>query len=129
MLEFDLRYGGPMLRLNHPHRASLRRRPLLVYGKPDFRLTGGDDVIEPPPPDRREEARRRWHANEVAMAMLVERFTRPGQVVCDPFLLGWRGTALGAREHGCIFIGAERDRSCLERTRRYLVEAEGEGPC
>ena len=61
------------------------------------------------------------------MAMLVQRFARPGQVVCDPCLLGWRGTAQGAREHGCIFIGAERDKSCLDRTRRYLVEAEEAG--
>ena len=61
------------------------------------------------------------------MSMLVERFARPGQVVCDPFLLGWRGTALGAWNGGRIFIGAEQDLSCLNRTRRCLAEAEEQG--
>ena len=39
------------------------------------------------------EGQEQWHPVEVGMSMIVERFTRPGQVVCDPFLLGWRGTA------------------------------------
>ena len=127
VLEFDMLFGRGHGRSGRPHFVNLRRRPLLVYGKMQFRLTGGDDVIAVPPPEELSEGQERWHPVEVGMAMIVGRFTRPGQVICDPFLLGWRGTALGARRHGCSFIGGERDRSCLDRTRGYLVEAEGSG--
>ena len=126
-LEMDIQFSKAPGRSGRPHFVNLRRRPLLVYGKMQFRLTGGDDVIAVPPPEELSEGQERWHPVEVGMSMLVERFTRPGQVICDPFLLGWRGTALGARRNGCSFIGGERDRSCLDRTRGYLVEAEGSG--
>ena len=126
-LEMDIQFSKAPGRSGRPHFVNLRRRPLLVYGKMQFRLTGGDDVIAVPPPEELSEGQERWHPVEVGMSMLVERFTRPGQVVCDPFLMGWRGTALGARRNGCGFIGGERDRSCLDRTRGYLVEAEGSG--
>ena len=38
--EFDYRYGGPPVSSGYPHRVSLRRKPLLIYGKPGFRLQG-----------------------------------------------------------------------------------------
>ena len=126
-LEMDIQFSKARGRSGRPHFINVHRRPLLVYGKMQFRLTGGDDVIAVPAPEELSEGQERWHPVEVGMSMLVERFTRPGQVVCDPFLLGWRGTALGARRNGCSFIGGERDRSCLDRTRGYLVEAEGSG--
>ena len=124
-MEFDLQFSAAQGSSGRPHVVNLRRRPVLVYGKMQFRLTGGDDVIAVPTPGDLPEGQERWPPVEVGMSMMVERFTRPGQVVWDPCLLGWRGTALGARRHGCIFIGAERDRSCLDRTRGYLAGAEG----
>ena len=124
VLEMDLQFSKPQGRSGRPHFISLRRRPLLVYGRPGYTLNGGDDVISVPPPGELAEGQERWHPVEVGMSMMVERFTRPGDVVCDPFLLGWRGTALGARRHGRIFIGADRDRGCVDRTRRFLSEAD-----
>ena len=47
--EFDYRDNATTNRSGPPHRTMLRRKPLLVYGKPAFRLPPGDDVIDLPP--------------------------------------------------------------------------------
>ena len=128
VMEFDVQFNRAQGRSGQPHFINLHRRPLLVYGKQGFSLNGGADVIAVPSPGELGDGRSRWHPMDVAMAMIVERFTRPGQVVCDPCLLGRRGAALGAREHGCAFIGADGDRSCVDRTRTFLSEVEVAGP-
>ena len=82
--EFDYRYGGPPVSSGYPHRVSLGRKPLLIYGKTGFRLQGGNDVIEVPPPDEpamRPQVRQR---DDAGMALIVERFARPGQVGVRP---------------------------------------------
>ena len=57
------------------------------------------------------------------MVSLVRRFTQPGQVVCDPFLLGQGGTAIGALDNGCRFIGADPSASAMERTKKIVAQA------
>ena len=128
VMEFDVQFNRAQGRSGQPYFISMHRRPLLVYAKPGFSLDGGADVIAVPSPGELSEGRSGWHPMDVAMAMVVGRFSRPGRVVCDPCLLGRRGAALGAREHGCAFIGADRDRSCVDRTRSFLSEVEGAGP-
>ena len=120
--EFDLRFHGPPARSGRPHWVNLHRRPLFIYGKPAFGLNEGDDLIEVPSPAELPRGRDR---NEAAMGLLLERFVRPGQVVCDPVMLDRSGTALAARERGCSFIGADRTLGCLDRIRKRLAEAEG----
>ena len=87
-----------------------------------FRPDGMDGLIEVPAPDGPSQGRER---NELAMVQVVERFARPGQTVCDPVLLDRSGTALGARKLGCLFIGATRFPSCVQRIRNRLAEGEG----
>ena len=62
-----------------------------------------------------------------AMALIVKRFARPGQVVCDPIPLDRASTALAARQHGCYFIGADKDEVNLDRIRRSLMRDAGDG--
>ena len=126
-MEFNLQFGGAQGRSGRPYFVNLHRRPPLVYGKLGFTLNGGDDVLVAPAPGDLPEGQEGWHPVEVGMAMMVDRFARPGQAVCDPFLLGKRATALGARKAGCGFIGADRDEDCIYRTRRFLSESEGAG--
>ena len=76
-LEMDIQFSKARGRSGRPHFVNLRRRPLLVYGKMQFRLTGGDDVIAVPPPEELSEGQERWHPVEVGISMLVERFTPP----------------------------------------------------
>ena len=104
------------------HRTRLRRKSLLVYGKRGFRLPPGDDVIELPPPEPGAEARRQWQLNNAGLELIVERFARPGQVLCDPMLLGRASAALAARKLGCPFIGADSEAASIARVRSYLEE-------
>ncbi len=117
--EWDLLFHGNPAGSGPPHWLQVHRWPLLVYGKPTFRPNGMDDLVEAPdglPPGRGR--------NETAMELVVERFARPGQVVCDPVMLDRSGTALGARKLGCTFIGADRNPSCVERVWNRLAGAE-----
>ena len=124
--EFDFQHPGAPGGVGPPYWITLRRKSLLIYGKPGFKLYGGDNVIALPTSDElpEEQLRRQWL--DMAMALIVERFARPGQVVCDPILLGRASTALAARTHGCFFIGADKDEVNLERIKRSLARDEGD---
>ena len=122
--EGDLLFRGPAVRSGPPHWVNLHRRPLLVYGKPGFRPNEMDDLIEAPVPDGIHGGRDR---NEAAMGLIVERFARPGQVVCDPVMLDRSGLALAARKLGCVFIGADKTPSCVERVWKRLADVEATG--
>ena len=118
--EFDLLYQSPIGSTGEPHWLGIRRVPLLVYGRDGCRLGGGDDVIEVP-------ATRGGSVNLEQMLadgtrLVVERFARPGAVVCDPMLGEGSGVAQGALARGCTFIGAGEDRPCVERVSRELEQ-------
>ena len=104
-----------------PHNIQLRHRPVLVYGKPAFRFQGGEDVIEVPPSGAQPSPRSQ---DEVAMEQLVQRFTRPGQTVCDPLMLDQAGVALGARQNGCNFIGASEFQTGRDWVQQRLEQEE-----
>ena len=101
--EFDLVFQGAADNSGPPHFMWSHRRSLLVYRKAGYRISDMHDLIEVPPPDALPPG---CHRNEVAMALIVERFVRPGQVVCDPWMLDRSGVALGALQNGCTFVGA-----------------------
>ena len=124
VVEMDYLLQDPPMKSRDLLEINVRRRPLFVYGKPGARLKTGDDLIQVPALDEAPPARPRWHQYNVGMTQLVQRFTHSGQVVCDPFLKGRAGTALGARENGCSFIGADTDRSSLRRVWEILNQFE-----
>ena len=124
--EFDLQHQAVSVGVGPPHWITLRRRSLLIYGKPGFRLSGGDNIIALPTPDQLPEGHLQRHLLDMAMALIVERFARPGQVVCDPIPLDRASTALAARKHGCFFIGADTNDVNLGRIRRSLARDEGD---
>ena len=123
--EFDYRDNGTTTWSRPPHRTRLRRKSLLIYGKRDFRLPPGDDVIELPPAEPGAEARRQWQLNNAGLELIVARFARPGQVICDPRQFGRASVALAARKLGCPFIGADSEAASIARVRRTLEEEEG----
>ena len=124
--EFDLQHQGVSVPAGPPYWITLRRRSLLIYGKPGFRLNGGDNVIALPTPNQPPEGHLQRNLLDEAMALIFERFARPGQVVCDPIPLDRASTALAARKHGCYFIGADKDGVNLERIKRSLTRDEGD---
>ena len=122
VVEMDYQSGRPQRIVNPTHRLTLYRRPILVYGKPRFRLSGSDIISLPSAGDHAGETGP-LKGFDAAMVSLVRRFTQPGQVVCDPFLLGRGGTAVGALAGGCRFIGADPSASAMKRTKGILAQA------
>lgn len=62
-----------------------------------------------------------WGQSESGMADLVERFTLPGQLVCDPFV-GGGTTAVVAARLKRRFVGCDIDQACTERTLARVQE-------
>ena len=122
--ELDMLYDGPPTRSGPPYRMDIHRQPILVYGKDDFHLRGGADLVRVPPPDALTPGLDR---EEQGMALLVARFAALGRTVCDPMMQQQAGTALGARETGCIFIGATDMQTSVELVRDRLSAAEDAG--
>ena len=123
LAEFDLVFHGKPASSGQPHFMHLHRRPVLVYGKGAFRPDGMRDLLEVLP---REGLPGGMTEHEAAMAMVLERFCRPGQTVCDPFMLDRAGTALAARRLGCTFVGGSEMQSSIDRIRVRMARAENE---
>ena len=62
-----------------------------------------------------------WGQSESGMADIVERFTYPGQTICDPFL-GGGTTAVVAVKMGRLFIGIDSDPKAIATTKGRLTE-------
>lgn len=92
---------------------------LLVYGKPAFRLNVADGVISALPGDDGTQGIRRGHL-DVGMELIISRFTRSGDLVCDPLLLGRKESALAAAKQKRRFIGADDNASRLGTVVRQL---------
>ena len=120
--ELDCAVGWPQAVRHSLHRMTIYRRPILVYGKPGFRLSGSDVVRVPSPGEPGGDADLLKGIGAV-MFQVVKRFIQAGQVVCDPCLMGGGGTALGALTGGCRFIGADSSKWAIENTKKILAQA------
>jgi len=61
-----------------------------------------------------------WGQSESGMGDLIERFTDPGDIICDPFL-GGGTTGLVAVDMGRNFIGCDIDGNCVEASRERIA--------
>lgn len=61
-----------------------------------------------------------WGQSESGIADLVDRLTKPGQLVCDPFL-GGGTTAVVSLAMGRRFIGCDMDPAHVEQTRARVT--------
>ena len=102
------------------HGVSLTHKLILVYGKPGFRLRGGTDVISIPPIAEGAGGDAHSQRLDLGMRLIIERFTQPGQVVCDPLLLGRGDSAVAAAGLGRRFVGAWDDREFIARLQTRL---------
>ena len=106
----------------NPRGGAPGQKLLLVYGKPGFRLNGGDKVISALPLDGVTQENRRSHL-EIGMELIISRFTGPGDLVCNPLLLGKSASALAAVKQGRRFVGADDAASRLNDAVRQLERA------
>jgi site-specific DNA-methyltransferase (adenine-specific) len=65
-----------------------------------------------------------WGQSESGMADLIERLTKPGQLICDPFL-GGGTTAVVSLALGRRFVGCDIDADCVARARQRIEVANG----
>lgn len=90
-------------------------KPVLVYGSPADWF-GDVTRSEVNDNDKRHHV---WGQSASGMVDIVQRLTKPGWHILDPFL-GAGTTALAARANGCHFTGCDIDAEHVERTRERL---------
>jgi site-specific DNA-methyltransferase (adenine-specific) len=90
-------------------------KPVLLFGEASEWI---GDVASGRPNDN-DKRFHRWGQSESGMADLIERLTKPGQLICDPFL-GGGSTAIIALSLGRRFIGCDIDPECVEKTRQRV---------
>ena len=104
-----------------PHKIPHAQKLLLVCGRPQFRLDSGYDPIAVLPAPEEAGANHQNARLMVGMRMIVERFTRPGDNVLDPFLSGRADLALAAARLGRNFTGAWNEPAAIDRIRDRLA--------
>jgi hypothetical protein len=87
-------------------------KPVLLFG--DASEWFGDVAVSKP--NDNDKRFHGWGQSESGMADLVERLTKPGQLVCDPFL-GGGTTAVVSLALGRRFVGCDLDAKHVATTR------------
>lgn len=102
----------------HQARVQTNWKPVLIYGGgPRFAdLFSADNQSE------EDKAHHKWGQNVEGFRQLVERLTKPGDLVVDPFV-GGGTTALVCKLLGRRFIGCDLDAAAIQETRDRLKVA------
>ena len=124
---FPMIFDQPLGKSSGPHAFDTRSMLALVFGKPKFASEATDDVIRVPVPEGTGWESLAARLQDAGMEQVMLQFTKPGQVVCDPVLLGRPATALSAHRHGRRFIGADQEMNGVDRVARVLARAKDAG--
>lgn len=107
----------------HAARVGTGWKPLLVYQRHDAQDVPFlvDDLFDAASStsDGVDKRFHHWGQSEPGIAEIVERFTKPGQLVVDPFL-GGGTTAVVCRDLGRRFIGCDIDPAAVATSRARL---------
>ena len=122
--ELDYRCPERPSRSTSPLPITVRRWPVLLFGKERFKLQPGPDSITEPASDEVAGPTGPERLLEAGLGLLVARLVRPGQTVCDPITLGRSGIVLGALAHGCRFIGAADRQHFIDRIWARVAASE-----
>ena len=93
-------------------------KPLLWYVKGRYEADWAGDVCSSDGSDKRFHD---WGQSESGMADIVERFTYPGETICDPFC-GGGTTGVVAVRMNRLFVGIDSDQEAVATTLRRLAE-------
>lgn len=105
-------------------------KPLLWFVKGEYTGEWIGDVCKSEV-NHNDKSKHHWGQSESGMQDILERFTKAGQLICDPFV-GGGTTATVAMEMERRFIGCDIDASCvvaLEEAKTALVRKEGVYEC
>ena len=96
-------------------------KPVLWFVKGTYTGDWVGDVCKSDVNDNDKE-HHHWGQSESGMADIIERFTKPGECICDPFV-GGGTTALVATQLKRHFVGGDIDPVCVERSLLRIEEA------
>jgi hypothetical protein len=95
-------------------------KPLLWLVKDKYEGDWVGDVCQSPTNDN-DKDHHHWGQSEKGMADIVQRWTRPGQLVCDPFV-GGGTTAVVCARLARRFVGCDIDLKCVESAKARIEE-------
>lgn len=108
---------GPLTEL-WDRRVNTAWKPILWFVKGKYDGAWISDVTKSEAPDKHFHG---WGQSESGMADILERFTYPGQTICDPFC-GGGSTGAVALKMNRLFIGSDIDPAAIEATKQRLAE-------
>jgi DNA modification methylase len=98
-------------------------KPVLWFVKGQYAGDWVGDVTKSQVNDN-DKNHHHWGQSESGMADLLERFTRPGELICDPFV-GGGTTAVVAASLKRKFVGCDIDEQCVQTTLQRVHEVLG----
>ncbi len=104
-----------------PRKVRSNWKPLLWFVKGEYKSDWIPDIFKSEAPDKRFHE---WGQSESGMADIVERFTSPGETICDPFL-GSGTTGVVALKKHRLFIGIDCDPNAIEISKERFREILG----
>jgi len=114
---------GPATTL-YDRRLATSWKPLLWFTKGEYTGWMNGDVFHSEARDKHAHV---WGQSESGMADIIERFTEPGQLICDPFV-GGGTTAIVAMEKERRFVGCDVDETCVKILEGRKASMVGEMP-
>lgn len=95
-------------------------KPLLWFTKGDYSGDWIGDVCKSNVNDN-DKDHHHWGQSESGMLDIIERFSLPGQLICDPFV-GGGTTAVVAASSKRYFVGCDIEAACVEKTLQRVRE-------
>lgn len=83
-----------------------------------------DYLLAPPDPETTDKAHHIWGVSVDTMRDIIERFTEPGQTVCD-FMFGGGSSAVASALTGRCFVGCDIDSQAFKTTKKRVAELFG----
>ena len=116
----SLLHSGPTQLVN-PRNVIAEFKPILVYQKPPFKKLEGTPLRDVIAKDNRDKNFHEWGQGELGVEILMKHFSKPNDLVLDPFLGG--GTTLSvAKRLKRRAIGIDIDEECIETTKARLTK-------
>jgi len=95
-------------------------KPLLWFTQGDYNGDWMGDVCNSTENDKRYH---KWGQSVSGMAAVIDRFTLPGELICDPFC-GAGTTGVAAVQMNRLFIGVDVDPDAITTTKERLFQWE-----
>ena len=107
--------------LVNPRNVIAEFKPILVYQKAPFKKLEGNPLRDVITKDNRDKDFHEWGQGELGVEILMNHFSKPNDLVLDPFAGG--GTTLSvAKRLKRRAIGIDIDEECIETTQSRLVK-------